>query len=129
LDYIRDSSDFNYATDDEFKNDLQYISTEQINKFESKLKNSGLKDEDENYNLHESGLNFYKEYKLANKKDILNAFEKGDYEKLEKKHYKLGEIMNLLEIQEDDISDLKEQKARLIYLLNHGQFRLFQLEI
>lgn len=129
LDYIRNSSDFNYANDNEFKNDLQYIPKGQINIFESKLKNSGLKDENENYNLHESGLNFYKEYKLANKKDILNAFEKGDYEKLEKKHYKLGEIMNLLEIQEDDIPDLKEQKARLIYLLNHGLFRSFQLEI
>lgn len=129
LNYIRNSSDFNYANDNEFKNDLQYIPKGQINIFESKLKNPGLKDENENYNFHESGLQFYKEYKLASKKDILNAFEKWDYEKLEKKHNKLWEIMDLLEIQEDDIPDLREQKARLIYLLNHGLFRSFQLEI
>lgn len=143
LDYIRNSSNFNYVTEDEFQNDLKNNKIinhfkQEIPKFESKLKNFWLKDEDENYNFHESGLQFYKEYKLASKKDILNAFEKWNYGKLGKinhhileniKHYKLWEIMNLLEIQEDDIPDLREQKARLIYLLNHGLFRSFQLEI
>ena len=129
LDYINNSHKFSYVTDNELKNDLQFIPNWQINLLRENIKNLELKDEDENYNLHESGLNFYKEYKLADKKDILNAFENWDYEMLEKKHNKLQEIMNLLEIQEDDIPDLKEEKARLIYLLNHGLFRSFQLEV
>ena len=96
--------------------------------------NETMNNIDENDVFHDSWLDFYTEDKLENPDTILKNFKKNNWskegiDKLKNDNDDLQKIMEILPINEDDKPDTKNAKMRLIYLLNHGLFKWFQLAI
>ena len=131
---IMNNQALNVVNENEVKNMLRNMYTKEYDENLYKEIYDKTEESNENYVFHDTELDFFAEDTLENQDTILDNFKKSIWSKdsndmLLEKNDDLQKIMEILPINEDDKPDTKNEKKRLIYLLNHGLFRWFQLAI